>query len=229
MSTAKTLALGALALAIVAGTTTWWFVIRDTAPPEAALPEVEDPVDPAAAEFTDADGTWTAVAGPGRFVGYRIEERFGGDTVSRTAAGRTEAVEASMTVDGNVVTDISVTADLTQLESDQARRERYLQNSALEIATFDTAVFVAEPATLTSVPEIGTPFEVDVTGMLTLHGVTNEITVPIEARWNGDSIDVAGNADIVLADYGIEPPDIGGFVSVGDVGAFEFQLHLESA
>ena len=134
-----------------------------------------------------------------------------------------------MTIDGNVVTDISVTADLTQLESDQARRERYLQNSALEIATFDTASFVAESATLTAVPEIGTPLEVDVTGMLTLHGVTNEVTVPIEARWNGDSIDIAGNADIVLADYGIEPPDIGGFVSVGDEGAFEFQLHLESA
>jgi polyisoprenoid-binding protein YceI len=204
-------------------------VIRDTAPPEASLPDVETTIDPAAADFSDADGTWVAVAGPDRFAGYRIEELFGGDTVSRTAVGRTEAVEATVTIDGNSVTDLTVTADLTQLESDQARRERYLQNSALEISTFGTATFEASQATISTVPVLGEPVEIDVTGTLTLHGVSNEVTVPVEARWNGDSIDLAGIVEISLADHGIEPPDIGGFVSVEDTGFFEFQLRLEPA
>lgn len=229
MTTAKKLGLAAVLAVIAGGSALWWFVLRDTAPPEAALPEVESTVDPAAADFSDANGTWVAVAGPDRFAGYRIDELFGGDTVSRTAVGRTEAVEASMTIEGNEVTGLDVTADLTQLESDQARRERYLQNSALEISTFGTATFEAQAATITVVPVLGEPVTIEVTGTLTLHGVSNDITVPVEARWNGESIDVAGNADIVLADYGIEPPEIGGFVSVGDAGSFEFQLRLEPA
>mgnify|MGYP001812860747 CR=1 FL=1 len=77
MSTAKKLGLAGLVLVVAAGAAVWWFVIRDTAPPEAGLPEVETTVDPAAADFTDANGTWVAVAGPDRFAGYRIEELFG--------------------------------------------------------------------------------------------------------------------------------------------------------
>ena len=65
-------------------------------------------------------------------------------------------------------------------------------------------------------------------GTLTLHGVTKPVTVPVEARWDGDTIEVAGNAPVVLADYKIEPPDTG-VVKVDDHGSFELALTFRRA
>ena len=70
----------------------------------------------------------------------------------------------------------------------------------------------------------GTKFTTRAAGKLTMHGVTKDVQASIDATWNGDVLDMAGNIAIVLADYNIEPPNIGGFVSVDDHGAVEFQL-----
>ena len=40
------------------------------------------------------------------FVGYRIEELFGGETIKKTAVGRTPDVTGSMTVDGSTISDV---------------------------------------------------------------------------------------------------------------------------
>jgi hypothetical protein len=40
---------------------------------------------------------------------------------------------------------------------------------------------------------------------------------------------VSGGAPIVLADYHIDPPNIGGLVSVDATGTFEFQLTFAKA
>ena len=54
------------------------------------------------------------------FVGYRVQELFGGETLKATAVGRTPAVEGTMTVSGTWVTPVEITADMTQLKSDKA-------------------------------------------------------------------------------------------------------------
>jgi polyisoprenoid-binding protein YceI len=216
------IAAAALVAAVVlAGAALWWFVLRDDAPPRAALPD---------REIVDADGrplagTWVVEAGDDVFVGYRIEERFGLDTLDREAAGRTPAVEGAFVIDGGQITEGSVTADVTQLESGQLRRDRYIERNALETRDFPEATFVlTEPSALGDTVQPGATEELVLVGHLTLHGVTNEVVVPVEARWNGDTIDVAGSTPIVLADYGIEPPDIAGTVRVAPEGELELQL-----
>ena len=65
---------------------------------------------------------------------------------------------------------------------------------------------------------------VPATGDLTLHGVTKSVTLDLTAQWNGSTITVKGNTPIVMADYQISPPSVGGFVGVDDNGVLEVAL-----
>jgi hypothetical protein len=64
----------------------------------------------------------------------------------------------------------------------------------------------------------------EATGELTTHGVTREVTVPVEARWTGDVIEVVASFDFAIADSEIEPPTGFLVLSVADQGTLE--LHL---
>jgi polyisoprenoid-binding protein YceI len=207
----------------------WWFVLRDDAPERASLPVRTEDTAPSADDGgpDTIDGTWAVVPGEEVFAGYRIQELFGGETVKKTAVGRTPGVSGSMTVSGTTIEAVTVTADLTRLESDSDRRDGTQQTGGLEIQQFPEATFtLTEPLDLGTVPEPGTPVEVTATGELTLHGVTRPVQLNLQANWSGSVIDVAGGTQIVLADYAIEPPDTA-FVSVDDVGEFEVQLAFE--
>lgn len=176
------------------------------------------------------DGQWVLVPDDGThvFAGYRMQELFGGDTLKVTAVGRTPALAGTMTVQDTTVLGASVTADLTQLASDKGRRDNFLLTNALEIDDFPEAVFELDgPLELGSVPSSGETMDVTVPGKLTLHGVTHDVEVPVTARWSGPFIDLSGNIEILLDDYGIERPDIAGMVSVERRGIMEFQLSFE--
>ena len=84
--------------------------------------------------------------GDGVFVGYRVQELFGGATIKVTAVGRTPAVEGTMTVCGSQVTAADITADVTQLKSDKAHRDGQIKTRGLETNTFPTADVQADPA-----------------------------------------------------------------------------------
>ncbi len=55
------------------------------------------------------------------------------------------------------------------------------------------------------------------------------MTIPIEATRSGEVVTVVGAAPIVMADYGINPPSIPGFVSVADRGTLEMQVFFVRA
>jgi len=192
----------------------WYFWLRDDAPPPAALPDRTQPstqtsTAPANGDAPAADGAWTVVPGDGVFVGYRVEELFAGDTLQKTAVGRTPAVTGTVSVDGSQVTDGDFTADLTQLESDQDRRDNYLHGNSLQTDEFPEATFtLTAPIDLGTEPTVGEPVTVTASGDLTLHGVTKAVELQLEARWNGDSIDVAGQLPVLFADYDIEKPSV---------------------
>jgi polyisoprenoid-binding protein YceI len=211
----------------------WWFVLRDDAPERAALPVRTEGTEPAApgtaAATPDPDGTWRVVPGEEVFAGYRIEELFGGETVKKTAVGRTRSVTGTMEIAGGVVTSARVTADLTALTSDSARRDETQRTQGLQTDQFPEATFtLTEPIDLGEPPAPGSPVTVTATGDLTLHGVTRPVTLELQASWTGTVIDVAGGTRIVLADFAIEPPR-NPFVTVDDVGEFEVQLSFERA
>jgi polyisoprenoid-binding protein YceI len=226
------IALAAVLVVIVAGGAAfWYFVLRDTAAPEASLEALEQ--DSSSGSTADPiesfDGQWTVVTGENVFAGYRIQELFGGETIKKTATGRTPAVSGSLTVAGNQVSSVDITADLKQLKSDQSRRDASQQSSGLEINSFPTATFVlTQPITLPSAPSEGMVADVTAVGDLTLHGVTREVSIPLQASVSGGRINVAGGADIVLADFDISAPN-SGFVTVDEMGTFEVQLAFTKA
>jgi polyisoprenoid-binding protein YceI len=224
------LIVAALVVVVLAGGAfaVWYFVLDDDAPPEAALPEREQPASTtdASGGATDsaADGTWTVKRGEGVFVGYRVEELFANETLKKTAAGRTPAVHGRVTLDGSNVTEGEFTADLTRLDSDQDRRDNYLHHSSLETDTFPEAKFVlTTPIDLGAIPDVGATVTVTANGDLTLHGVTKAVELQLEARWNGDVIDVAGQLPVLFADYDIEKPSVP-FLSTDDHGTMELVL-----
>ena len=200
----------------------WWFILRDNAPAKATL-VARDAA--ATAESGTLDGAWTVQPGTGVFVGYRVQEQFGGDTIEKTAVGRSAAVTGRLTAEGPRITAARVDVDVTKLTSDRSQRDNRIRTDGLETAKFPTASFeLTQPIDLGSVPAAGTPVKVQAVGTLTLHGVSKPATFELDARWNGDSIDIAGSTPIVMADYSINPPNVGGFVSVDDHGTVELQL-----
>jgi len=218
------IALAAVAAVIIlGGAGFYWFFLRDDAPARASLQTSAQSAD-ASSDRTSPDGTWKVQTGEDVFVGYRVQELFGGETLKATAVGRTPAVDGTMTVAGNQVTAVEITADMTQLKSDKAPRDGQIKTRGIETNSFPTATFkLTQPITLPGTPEKGKEVDVTATGELTLHGVTKTIEIPLKASWTGDTIQVAGGAPVAFSDYAIEPPT-NAIVSVDDNGEFELQL-----
>jgi polyisoprenoid-binding protein YceI len=197
------------------------------APPPVALPSATPPsgaASGAAAPAGDPDGAWTVDASSS-FVGYRVREQLATLPAPSDAVGRTSAVTGTLTIDGLRITSVEVTADLTQLRSDESRRDDRIRSSGLETDAFPEASFVlTEPIAFDAEPADGETVEATATGDLTLHGVTRSVQIPIQARRTGDTIEVVGSLEIDFADHDIVAPNFGGFVTVEDHGTIELQL-----
>ena len=184
---------------------------------------------PSAAGVTaeTAAGRWTAVAGSE--AGYRVREKLSRLPAKSDAVGRTTAVSGGMTVarrdDRLVASDLRMEVDVTKLRSDEARRDNRIRTDGLETDRFPTATFmsageVVAPPDATS----GKAFTVDVTGDLTLHGVTRQVTIPVEARLDGGNLQVVGSYRFPMSMFDIDPPNIGGFVTVDTDATLEFKI-----
>ena len=182
---------------------------------------------------TGVDGTWTVDTSIGTFddyssawVGFRVSEVL--DQIGQTEAiGRTPGVAGSLTLSGTTLQAVTIEADLTGIQSDRERRDGAIQR-ALETGTYPTATFeLTEPVDLGSVPADGNTVSVDATGTLTIHGVSREVTVPLQAQLVGDTIAVVGSLPVTFTDYGITMPTAPIVVSVEDAGHIEFQLFFK--
>jgi polyisoprenoid-binding protein YceI len=240
--------IGLIALGVVAGAGGLAYLFLRGAPPPAvglssASPGATQPagsggtvpIGSAAGTIgpNGLDGTWTVDQTIGSFsdfsssfVGYRVNETFA-DNKANTAVGRTPQVTGTLTLAGTTVTAVDITADLTRLTSDDDRRDGQLRNQAIQTSQFPQATFhLSSPIDLGTAPADGATFSVHATGDLTLHGVTRQVTLPIEARLSGDVVTVTGSLDILFADYAIEQPRSFLVISIEDHGVMELQLHF---
>ncbi len=209
-----------------------WF-LRDDAPDAVSIDQaVTQVVDDPTASASGADGTWavdTSIGefsyeeSTGTFLGFRIEETLSG-VGSTTAVGRTPNVSGAITVDGTTITAATIEADMTAITTNDSRRDDEVQ-SALETGEYPTATFVlAEPIELGAEALEGEPVTVTATGELTVHGVTQTVTLDVQAQLVDDTVVVVGSADIVFADYGVSVPASPIVVSAEDHGTLELQL-----
>ena len=241
-------AAGAVVLLGAVAFAGWWFLLRDDAPPAADIDAAGETLDDAATPGTgdassdgpagDAgvDGTWTVDQSVGSFTdftgtwaGYRFDEELV-SIGTNTAVGRTPDVTGTMTVADGAVRAVDVEVDLTTLDSDSDRRDGALRSRGLESDRFPTATFrLTEPVELSEGLSDGDRANPSATGELTIHGITNELTVELQAELQGEAAVVVGSAPVALADYGIEPPTGFTVLSISDDGTFEFQLFFSKA
>jgi polyisoprenoid-binding protein YceI len=177
-------------------------------------------------------GDWTVA--DGTVVGYRVRERLAFLQADSDAVGRTTAVtgSATLTADGGDLTVATATfeADVTQLQSDEGRRDNRIRTTGLESDRFPTATFTL--TTSIAVPAdglTGATVPVTLTGDLTIHGVTKSVAIPAEARLADGRIEVLGSLTFPFSDFGMKPPNVAGFVSVEDDATLELLMVLAPA
>jgi len=156
----------------------------------------------------------------GSSASYRVTEQFVGIDFPNDAIGSSTAVAGSITIakDGSITPDSKLTVDLSKLSSDQDMRDNFVHTRTLETAKFPMAEFV--PTKITGVPAM-IPFQgqsgIQLTGNMTIHGVTKEVTFQGIATFNRDST-VAGRVktSFTFGTFGLTKPAIARLMNVDD-------------
>lgn len=217
--------VAAVLLVTVVGPFLYLNVLRDDPPERLSLDDVstttsDSSTSDAAADAGGIDGAWEVA--DGSIVGYRIQEELFGQAAE--AVGRSEGVTGSLTIEGTTVTAATFEVDMTTFESDESRRDGQFEGRIMEVDEFPTATFeLTAPIDLGDEPVDGEQVTVSATGDLTMHGVTREVTIDLDAELTGSTFAVSGSTTITFTDYGIDDPS-GGPASVGDDGELEVLL-----
>ena len=156
----------------------------------------------------------------GSSASYSVNEQLAGIGFPNDAIGTTSlAGTFVIAADGSIPAGSSkLTADLSKLKSDQDQRDGYVKNRTLETDKFPLAEFV--PTKISGIPTM-IPFQgqtgLQITGNLTIHGVTKEVTLQGYATFNRDGT-IAGRAktDFTFATFGLTKPSLARLMSVGD-------------
>lgn len=218
-------ALVIVAVALGAG---WYFFIREDAEPKTNAQTIDDDLRTAVA--TSAAGQTPAASGDGLVFVILLEQSeasyIAGETLARvglpsTAEGVTKDIEGTiyLTADGfdlDPANETKITVQVTNLKTSEERRDSRVRD-ALNVTEFPTATFVATSVSgldTTIPPEQERTFQL--TGQMTLHGVTKEVTWEVKARREGNIMTALATLEMLYSDFDITPPNIAGFVSVED-------------
>lgn len=220
------LLLGVVAVAVlaVAGPYVYIHFIEGKAPKRLSLSSqnstgTTDASADASAANVPLDGAWKVTTGSQ--AGYRVKEVLFGQ--NNEAVGRTSAVTGDATIAGTKVSAANITVDLTQVASDQARRDSQFQHRIMDTSSNPTATFkLTQPVDL---PSTTGRVSVKATGDLTLHGVTKSAVADLQAERSGNTIRVSGSIPVTFADWNIPNPSFGP-VSTDDKGLIEFLVVL---
>ena len=241
------IAIVAVAAVLVAGGV-WWF-LRDDAPAPVSLDaatgkagqntangtsgSVDDGSDPDG--IAKVDGTWEIDSetgdfdwdtATGTFAGFRVEEELA-NIGSTTAVGRTGEVSGELTIANGSVTNADFSVDLASLQTNNNMRDSRVR-SALDTARFpDAKLTLVEPIRLPEDAADGRKVEVTADGRLSLHGVTKDVDLAIEAQYVEGRIVIVGSTEIVFSDFDVEVPSSPVVLSVKDHGVMEFQALMQ--
>jgi polyisoprenoid-binding protein YceI len=157
----------------------------------------------------------------GSSASYRVTEQFVGINFPSDAIGTSTTVAGTLVIapDGSITPGSKLTIDLRNLKSDQDQRDTFIKTKTLETDKFPLAEFV--PTKLQGLP-VMIPTQgqnaVQLTGNLTIHGVTKEVTFQGIVIFGRDTTVVAGRAktSFTFGTFGLIKPSIGRLMSVDD-------------
>jgi polyisoprenoid-binding protein YceI len=208
-------------------------IVEEPAPPNPA-PATEEPAPTVTEETANATTTEPEGADPGANprtfrivaeqseVSYQVSEEFFNRPLGLiNAIGRTNAIEGDfqLNISDNQVqlADNQFTVDLRTLTSDEARRDQRIRNEWLESNRYPWAEFTATaiqdfPANAVEGQDV--PFKL--VGDMTIRDITRPVTFDIVARLDGNTFTGTATTNLLMRDFGFEPPSIFGMLEVTD-------------
>jgi polyisoprenoid-binding protein YceI len=184
-----------------------------------------------------ASPTAPAPAGLERYVidptgsqaSYRVGEVFfnRGNQLS-VAVGATHAIQGEIFIDRTNPRRSRVgpiTVDISQLRSDNSRRDSRIRGQWLESERFPLAVFT--PTQIQGLPDVVTPgreIAVQIIGDLKIREVIRPATFAAKLRFDGVTVTGVATTMIHMTDFGFDPPSILGLLKAENEATVEFQF-----
>jgi polyisoprenoid-binding protein YceI len=156
---------------------------------------------------------------------YRAHEQLVGKTLPSEAVGTSKSVSGRLVLgsDGTVLADQSkISVDLSKLQSDESRRDNFVKSDTLQTSRFPMATFVPR-----GVDGLPTPLPTSgeatfqLTGDLTVHGVTKPVTWQVTAQFADNAITGNATTSVKITDFGMTPPTAGPVLSIEDALTLE--------
>ena len=170
------------------------------------------------------------VAAEGNEARYRVREQLLHHDLPNDAIGRTSAITGGITLnaDGTIDTAASkITIDVTSLKSDQERRDGYVQHRILETAQYPSVVFTPTAFQGAKLPLSASGSQsFDVSGLLTVHGVTRPTVWHVTAQSKNADVTGTGSTQFTFEDASLAQPHVPVVLSVADTIKLEYDFHL---
>jgi polyisoprenoid-binding protein YceI len=210
--------------------------------PAAAEVEAEAPAEPVQAEAPAepakaAEQAEPSAASMQTFViipaesraSYSVDEEFLEDALSKLGieAGQKDVIGSTQVIEGQIqlnpddlsaaLGENSFTVDLSTLESDQDRRDKWIRENGPTFDRFPVAAFTA--TSLSGLPDSyneGEELRFQVNGDLTVREVTVPVTFDAAATLDGDILSGVLVTRGLISNFGIEPPSFANTLTVAD-------------
>src|SRR5262245_12580585 len=151
---------------------------------------------------------------------YEVQEKFLNRNLPNMAIGKTHSVEGEFqfSLNGKPTGQVTkFTVDLRTLTSDQSRRDNRIRRQWLESETYPFAEFVSSeaqnlPASYTEGQEVS----FKLVGNLTIREITHPVTFDVTGKLVGDTVTGTATAQIMMKDFGFDPPSVAGMLTVQD-------------
>jgi polyisoprenoid-binding protein YceI len=225
----STIILGIGGVAVVAAFLLIYFtILSNDSPEEFSLERGSTNNTAAAPPAGELVGTWTVAGGE---AGYRVREKLASLPAQSDAVGRTNAVTGQVTIaeEGGAyrAKNANFTVDVSQLKSNESRRDNKIRTIGLETDKYPQATFAtAGPIDIPQDAVDGKVMTVEAEGDMTLHGVTKKVSIPLQVQRNGNQIRIVGNYDFSWSDFGMTAPSVPPFVSVTGNPKLEFDVTM---
>lgn len=170
------------------------------------------------------------MAPSGNEARYRVREQLVGFDFPNDAVGVTKDVSGRIILghDGKIVRDSSrIVVGVSNLKSDQKRRDGFIQHNTLETLKYPQVDLVpTELDGLTAPIGPGETKTFSLLGDLTVHGVTHPTTWHVTARADGNDIVGSAATAFTFKDFGLDQPSVPVLLSVADTIKLEYDFRL---
>ncbi|HTM67856.1 MAG TPA: YceI family protein [Candidatus Binatia bacterium] len=187
--------------------------VLNEAPQQAPEPQVEGASVPAtpAEELVAAEGETLYRIGAGSKASFTINEVLRGSPF--TVVGETADVTGDIALDAaNGKARIGLIAvDARTLKTDSRMRDGMIARAILRSGEPDNAFITFKPTSIDGLPPAiapGAPFDLGITGDLTVAGATKQVTFKAAAQLTDDKIVAKADTDVLYKDFGLAIPKV---------------------